>query len=140
MTNKTYETAKRMGTRALTTGLVGLIGMGSFGCSNDKPKGFTHYGRFKEHPVMIGAQGTTRFMYIDYRDRNRGYMPTTLVAEDNDSKPGFETFNTSLGYDHDKGRDTSGAGTLLEMSNPMELERIYAYVNADRIVDEEESK
>lgn len=112
--------------------LIGALSL--FGCSdNQKIPSYSHNGVFNGYPVEIGVKDNQRYVRISETTfGTRGYKPAQLIARDADSKFGFEDVQLSAAYDIVTGIDSSKINALERFNDPTELERIFAYVSADR--------
>lgn len=111
--------------------LAGALSL--FGCSsNQKIPSYSHNGVFNGSPVEIGVKDNQRYVRISEPFGTRGYKPAQLIARDADSKFGFEDVQLSAAYDIVTGIDSSKISALERFNDPTELERIFAYVSADR--------
>lgn len=104
-----------------------------FVCSDKEIPSYTHWGVFNEFPVEVGVRENQRFIRI-LSDPwgNRGYVSADITARDTvPNKFGFEDIQFSPAHDFATGIDSSKIDVLKKFEDPIELERIFAYVNAD---------
>lgn len=119
---------KTLKSLVLGTTLAGVLSL--FGCSDKNSYSYT--GVFNGCPVVIGVKDNQRYVRISEAFGTRGYKPAQLIARDADSKFGFEDVQLSAAYDIVTGVDSSKISALERFNNPTELERIFAYVSANR--------
>ncbi len=124
------KTLKNLVLRVTLAGVLSLLG-----CSDKKIASYTHNGIFNGFPVEIGLKDNQRYIRISESLGNRGYKPAYIIAKDIDpNRFGFEYegIQSSNAYDLKIGDDLNKIDAFKKFTNPIELERIFAYVNADR--------
>jgi len=120
------------------TGTIALGILLSRSClhqSESNHQSMRHYGNFEGFPVRIESTDSTRSIEISTEYSNRGYIPAKLTGRDVDTtRFGFEYsgMEFSPAYDLANGTDSSKIDLLKKFEDPIELERIFAYVNADQ--------
>lgn len=112
-----------IGALALTIGCGGCL---------DK-SAYSKIGEFCGYPVEIGVKADTRYIRILEGWGTRGCKPVCLYAEDtNPDKFGFEHIRIIPKQDIITGVDYNSVKSLEKFNNQSELEKIFAYVSADR--------
>lgn len=99
---------------------------------------YSHNGVFNGFPVEVGVKDNQRYIRISETWGNRGYKPAQIIARDTDpNKFGFEYRDIQFfsAYDLATGTDPSKISVLKKFGDPIELERIFAYVNVDKKLD-----
>ncbi len=124
---------KTLKTLVLRITLAGALSLS--GCSDKKIESYTHKGIFNGFPVEIGLKDNQRYIRISESLGNRGYKPACIIAKDIDpNRFGFEYegIQFSNAYDLRTGENSNKIDALKKFTDAIELERIFAYVNADR--------
>ena len=132
---------------AILTGVAGFgvgVNVGMQKTKETTYESYIHNGVFDGHNVTISQdERGIRHMVVSPKGKTRGHQPPSVHASDYDTileepTPGFGSENrTSIKFQ--KGRSLDGKvdklkETLFEVrfSEPMELERVFAYIKADR--------
>jgi len=120
----------------LVLGAILAEALAIFGCSDKfRSSNYIHSGVFDGLPVEIGVKEDQRYIRIAEDWGNRGYKPANLKAIDiNPDRFGFEYSGIQFtpAYDLITGEDSSKVSALKKFRDPIELERIFAYIGIDR--------
>jgi len=125
--------------------LVTIGALSLLGCKNDANVWrYSNQGNFQGYPVKIVIEEADARMsnhgkvigrYVTIAENpwgTRGYAPAYLLAKDIDpNKLGFEDIQIIPEQDITTGTDSSKVSLLEKFDDPIELERIFAYIDAD---------